>query len=306
LTRALFLALRDPKPWYTAAMKHVLGVLGGSGLYELEGLLDIQRFSVKTPYGPPSDDLIGGRLGETQLIFLPRHGRGHRIAPHAINYRANIWALRELGVTHLVSLSAVGSMRESIEPGHVVVVDQFIDRTWGRASTFFEDGVVAHVSMADPVCADLAAAAARAAVRAGAPRVHPAGTYVCINGPQFSTRAESHLYRAEGVDVIGMTALPEAKLAREAALPYALVAFATDYDCWHQSTEPVTVEMVLEVVRKNTDLAKSILRELAQSLPPPRLKERADEVLCAIMTSRTAAPGPTLDRLTRFLAREES
>ncbi len=284
-------------------MQYVLGVLGGSGLYELEGLLEIERLDVSTPYGPPSDSLIRGRLGETHLLFLPRHGRHHQIPPHAINYRANIWALRELGATHLLSLSAVGSMRESIEPGHVVVVNQFIDRTWGRASTFFESGIVAHVSMADPVCAELSASAASAARRASAPRVHPTGTYVCINGPQFSTRAESQLYRSQGVDVIGMTALPEAKLAREAALPYALVAFSTDYDCWHQSTEPVTVEMVLEVVRKNTNLAKSIVRELSLSLPSPRLKERAAEVMSSVMTSRTGLSGPAFEQLTRLLAR---
>src|SRR5580700_10296363 len=200
----------------------VLGVIGGSGLYEIEGLVDVEEVRVDTPYGPPSDAIVRGRLGETTLLFLPRHGRGHRIAPHEIPFRANVCACKLLGATHLVSISAVGSMKEYILPGDFVVVDQFIDLTKRRASTFFEDGLVGHVGFADPVCANLAGTLGSAAERAGA-RVHRGGTYVCIEGPQFSSRAESLLYRSWGVSVIGMTALPEAKLAREAELPYALL-----------------------------------------------------------------------------------
>src|SRR5690349_16636886 len=209
--------------------KRVLGVIGGSGLYEMGGLTDIEEMDVETPFGAPTDRIVRGRLGDVELLFLPRHGRGHRHPPHLINYRANVCAMKRLGATHLVSLSAVGSMKETIEPGHVVVVDQYLDMTKRRTSTFFDEGIVAHVAFADPVCPALASAAAIAARRAGAV-AHEGGTYVCIEGPQFSTRAESHLYRSFGVSVIGMTAMPEAKLAREAELPYATVAFATDFD----------------------------------------------------------------------------
>src|ERR1700753_2281131 len=229
---------------------NVLGVIGGSGLYDIEGLEGLQERRVETPYGPPSDVIVEGKLGGARVLFLPRHGRGHVHPPHLLNYRANICALKLLGATHLVSISAVGSMKEEIVPGHLVVVDQFIDLTKRRASTFFDDGLVAHVGFSDPVCPLLAAAPAGAAERAGA-KVHRGGTYVCIEGPQFSTRAESNLYRSWGVDVIGMTAMPEAKLAREAELPYATIALATDYDCWHATEEVVTVEAVIAVLRKN-------------------------------------------------------
>jgi len=212
--------------------------------------------------------VVEGRLAGARLLFLPRHGRGHRIPPHAINYRANVCALKELGAELLVSLSAVGSLREEIAPGHFVVVDQYLDFTRRRVGTFFAEDVVAHVAFADPVCPVLARAVARAARQAGA-TVHEGGTYLCIEGPQFSTRAESHLYRSWGVSVIGMTALPEAKLAREAELPYATLALATDYDAWHEHVEAVSVDAVVTVMRQNSALAKEVVARLAEDLPDP-------------------------------------
>jgi 5'-methylthioadenosine phosphorylase len=244
----------------------VLGVIGGSGMYAVDELENVVEHVIETPFGAPSDAIVRGRLGDTELLFLPRHGRGHRVAPHLINYRANVCALKQLGATHLVSVSAVGSMLANIAPGHVVIVDQYLDFTRRRTSTFFEDDVVAHVSMADPVCTVLAKAAAQAAGRAGA-SVHEGGTYVCIDGPQFSTRAESLFYRSLGVSVIGMTAMPEAKLAREAELPYATIAFSTDYDSWHATEAAVSVDAVLAVLRQNATLARRIIVELAASLP---------------------------------------
>ena len=275
---------------------HVLGVIGGSGLYAIEGLTAGEEVRVDTPFGAPSDAVVRGRLGDTTLLFLPRHGRGHRVAPHEINYRANVCALKRLGATHLVSLSAVGSMREAIAPGDFVVVDQLIDLTKRRPSTFFEDGIVGHVSVADPVCEHLSAELSAAAKRAGA-RVHTGGTYVCIEGPQFSTRAESLLYRSWGVSVIGMTALPEAKLAREAALPYALLALATDYDCWHESEEDVTVEGVLAVMSRNVVGARRTVAELARALPDPAASKAASALASAVMTAPDAVSPAARARL---------
>ncbi len=276
--------------------EHVLAVLGGSGMYEMPGLADVEEVAADTPFGAPSDAIVRGRLGSTTLLFLPRHGRGHAIAPHQINARANVCALKRLGATHLVSVSAVGSMREGIAPGDFVVVDQFIDLTKRRPSTFFEDGVVGHVSFADPVCAHLAAALAGAGARAGA-RVHERGTYVCIEGPQFSSRAESVLYRSWGVSVIGMTAMPEAKLAREAELPFALLALATDYDCWHETEEAVTVEAILAVMAHNNATARRTIAELAGSLPPPEGSAAHGALRAAIVTARDRIPAATRARL---------
>jgi 5'-methylthioadenosine phosphorylase len=264
--------------------QHVLGVIGGSGLYEIEGLSNVEHVTVQTPYGPPSDAVVRGKLGDATLLFLPRHGRGHRIAPHEIPFRANVCALKKLGATHLLSVSAVGSMKEEIAPGDFVVADQLIDLTKRRVSTFFEDGIVGHVGFADPVCETTSEALAAAAGRAGA-RVHRGGTYVCIEGPQFSSRAESLLYRSWGVSVIGMTALPEAKLAREAELPYALLALATDYDCWHESEEDVTVEAVLAVVHKNVAAARKTVAELARTLPDSAECRGPGALAGAIMTA---------------------
>jgi len=247
----------------------LLGVIGGSGLYEMAGLEEVERVSVETPYGAPSDAYVLGRIGAQRLAFLPRHGVGHRILPSELNFRANVYGLKKLGADAVVSLSAVGSLRRRIEPGHVVVPDQFIDRTQGRISTFFGGGVVAHVAFADPFCPELSARIAAAARAAGAV-VHVGGTYVCMEGPQFSTRAESVLYRSWGGDIIGMTNLQEAKLAREAELCFATLAMATDYDCWHDEEASVDISEVLRVLAANSELGKQTVRGLAASLPAER------------------------------------
>jgi 5'-methylthioadenosine phosphorylase len=280
-------------------MERVLGIIGGSGLYEIDGLSSVSELAVDTPYGQPSDVMIKGTLGETTLLFLPRHGRGHRIPPHQINYRANVCALKMAGATHLLSISATGSMREEIVPGDFVVVDQFIDLTKRRVSSFFEDGIAAHVMFADPVCAQLAAAAAGAAEKAeSAGKVHRGGTYVCMEGPQFSTRAESLVYRSWGVSVIGMTGMPEAKLAREAELPFALIALATDYDCWHESEEDVSVEAVLAVIKKNVAAARRTIAELSRALPDPTKSRAHGALAAAVMTARDQIPQATRERLS--------
>lgn len=266
-----------------------LAVIGGSGLYEIEGLSGVTELAIETPFGPPSDVIVKGTLGDTTLLFLPRHGRGHRIPPHAINYRANVAALKMCGATHLLSVSAVGSMREEVAPGDFVIVDQFIDLTRRRASTFFDEGLVAHVGMADPVCDKLASAVTDAARRAGA-NVHEGGTYVCIEGPAFSTRAESHVYRSWGVSAIGMTAMPEARLAREAELPYAVLALATDYDSWHETFEDVSVETVVATIQKNVSLARRTIVELAPRLPDPKTSRAYAALARAIMTNPDAVP----------------
>ncbi|HEY6973308.1 MAG TPA: S-methyl-5'-thioadenosine phosphorylase [Nitrospiraceae bacterium] len=246
------------------ARRHVraradVGIIGGSGLYEIEGLRNVTRVPVRTPFGAPSDAIMLGELDRVRVAFLSRHGRGHRISPAEINYRANIYALKSLGVRRVISVSAVGSMKESIKPGDIVLPDQFIDLTKRRASTFFEGGIVAHVGFAEPICGALSASLFEGAQSIGA-SVHRNGVYICIEGPQFSTKGESRLYRQWGVSVIGMTNMPEAKLAREAELCYATVALVTDYDCWHETEEPVTVEAILATLRKNVVLAKQLLR----------------------------------------------
>jgi len=234
------------------------GIIGGSGLYELDGLEVLDRLSIDTPFGPPSDELLLARLHGQEIVFLPRHGRGHRLPPHQINYRANIYALKLAGVTRILSVSAVGSLRLEIPPGDFVLVDQFVDRTHGRSSTFFDGPVVAHVSMADPVCPGMRASLLSAAQASGI-SMHPAGTYIAMQGPQFSSRAESNLYRSWGMDIIGMTNMPEAKLAREAEICYSTVAMSTDYDCWHEEEDAVSVTSVIEVMHANVDKAKRLL-----------------------------------------------
>jgi 5'-methylthioadenosine phosphorylase len=279
---------------------YVLGVVGGSGIYDLPGLQRVETLEVATPYGAPSAPILRGELGGTTLLFLPRHGAQHQFPPHQINYRANICALKPLGATHVVSLSAVGSMREEIAPGHVVVVDQYIDLTKRRVSTFFEDGIVGHVAFAEPVCPALASALAQASEAAGA-RVHRGGTYVCMEGPQFSTRAESLLYRQWGVSVIGMTAMPEAKLAREAELPYATLALATDYDCWHESEADVDVQAILTVLKQNADLARSTVAQLAGLLPPPEQSPAFGATRHALLTPLNALTPEVATRLSWLL-----
>jgi len=246
----------------------MLGVIGGSGLYELPGIEDVERKFVATPFGDPSDEIVVGRVGPRRLAFLPRHGRGHRLLPSELPFRANVHALKQLGCEWIVAVSAVGSLREDIAPGHVVVPDQFIDRTRARQaeSTFFGRGIVAHVQFADPVCPRLAAVVADAAGQAGA-TVHRGGTYVCMEGPHFSTRAESELYRSWGADVIGMTNVQEAKLAREAEICFATLALATDYDCWHAGHDDVQIDDILAVLAANVDLARRAVVEVATHLP---------------------------------------
>jgi 5'-methylthioadenosine phosphorylase len=276
--------------------QRIIGVIGGSGLYEIEGLTSIEEVAVETPFGAPSDKLIVGRLGDVKLVFLPRHGRGHRILPHEINFRANVHAMKQLGVEHIVSVSAVGSMKEEIAPGHIVIVDQFFDRTKARASSFFGDGVAGHVAFADPICNNLAAHVYDAAVAAGA-TVHKGGTYVVIDGPMFSTRAESNVYRSWGVSVIGMTNLPEAKLAREAEICYSTVALATDYDCWHEGHDAVTVDVVVATIKKNVALAKSIIKEAALRIPATRNCGCVHAAEHAVMTAPDAIPADARERL---------
>lgn len=278
-----------------------LGVLGGSGLYEMDGLRDVAELDIDTPFGKPSDVLIKGTFENgTSIVFLPRHGRGHRVPPHAINYRANVCALKKAGATHLVSVSAVGSMKEEIVPGHLVVPDQFIDLTKKRITTFFEDGIAGHVPFADPVCRLLARSLGDAAERAGA-KVHRGGTYICMEGPQFSTRAESLLYRTWGVSVIGMTSMPEAKLAREAELPFATLALATDYDCWHDAHDAVTVEAVVATMKKNVVFAKRALAELVNDLPDPTKSIAYRAAHGAVMTAPTAVSQEARTRLSWLL-----
>src|SRR5688500_16759938 len=245
-----------------AMTSHVLGILGGSGLYDLPGLTDTRWERVDTPWGEPSDELFFGTLGGQPLVFLPRHGRGHRISPSELNYRANIAALKRAGVTDLLSLSAVGSLKEKLAPGHFVIVDQFIDRTAGRAGSFFGTGLVAHVSMAHPVCARLGDHVEAALAAMGLPHVR-GGTYLAMEGPQFSTLAESGLYRSWNCDIIGMTNMPEAKLAREAELCYASVGMVTDYDCWHPGHDAVTVDAVIQVLLGNAAQGQRLVSQLA-------------------------------------------
>lgn len=245
--------------------KWVIGVIGGSGLYNVDGFEDVDTIRVETPWGDPSDELTTGRIGDVRFVFLPRHGRGHRLTPTHVPYQANIDALKRAGCTDVLSISACGSLRERYAPGDFVMVDQFIDRTFAREKSFFGPGMVAHVSMADPVCERLSQLAGDAAEKAGV-TVHRSGTYLAMEGPQFSSRAESFLYRQWECDVIGMTNMPEAKLAREAELPYATMAMVTDYDCWRDATEAVSVANVLEIMQSNTGAARKALTELAKLL----------------------------------------
>ena len=234
------------------------GIIGGSGLYAIDGIEILDRLQIDTPYGSPSADLLLAKINGHEVVFLPRHGEGHIIPPHKINYRANIYAMKLAGVTNIISISAVGSLREEIVPGHFVLVDQFVDRTQNRESTFFDGPVVAHVSMADPLCKSMRSSLLKACGDAEI-TLHESGTYLVMQGPQFSTRAESNLYRSWGMDVIGMTNMPEAKLAREAEICYATVAMSTDYDCWHEEEEDVSVDSIIEVMHANVEKAQRML-----------------------------------------------
>lgn len=267
----------------------VLGVIGGSGLYQMTGFAKTREVAVKTPFGKPSDRFIKGRVDDTELVFLPRHGRGHSWLPTEINFRANVYGMKKLGVERIVSVSAVGSLQQEIAPGDVVVPDQFIDRTTQRRSTFFGNGIVAHVSFADPFCKELSDTLVKAAYAEGA-KVHPHGTYLCMEGPQFSTRAEARLYRSWGADVIGMTNLQEAKLAREAEICFATLALATDYDCWNQAAADVEIERVLEVLKRNVELAQKTIRGVVRLLTASRECGCAHSLKQAIITERSKIP----------------
>ena len=273
-----------------------IGVIGGSGLYAMAALGNVSEEHVETPFGDPSDAFILGTLADREMVFLPRHGRGHRIPPSAINFRANLYGMKSLGVEWVISVSAVGSMREDIHPGDVVIPDQFFDRTRSRASTFFDTDVVAHIAFADPVCGVMAKALGQAAAASGA-TVHAGGTYLCIEGPQFSTRAESEIYRQWGVDIIGMTNLPEARLAREAELCYATVALCTDYDCWHDSASDVDIGAILEVLRRNVQLAQEIIARSAPVLQGERACQCSTALQHALITDRAMIPQAARERL---------
>ncbi|MFB3883934.1 MAG: S-methyl-5'-thioadenosine phosphorylase [Thermodesulfobacteriota bacterium] len=270
----------------------MVGVIGGSGLYEMEGLEDVQTISLTTPFGAPSDSFVVGRVEGTKVAFLPRHGKGHRISPSSLNFRANIYAMKVLGVQSIIGVSAVGSMKESLHPGDMVIPDQYIDRTVHRQNTFFSDGVVCHISFADPVCPTLSQIIYEAGKEVGA-NVHKGGTYLCIEGPQFSTRAESKLYRTWGVDVIGMTNLPEARLAREAEICYATIAFVTDYDCWHEEEADVSIGEVLRILAQSTKIAKRAIRNAIPKLPEKRECFCSTALKHALITGKKHIPEKT-------------
>ena len=277
-----------------------IGVIGGSGLYEMAELSDVEERALDTPYGAPSAPYVLGTLSGKRVAFLPRHGRGHVYLPHEIPFRANIHGFKQLGVEWLISVSAVGSLKEDIHPGHIVIPDQFIDLTKTRIATFFGDGVVAHVSMADPVCGVLSGILVGAAARAGA-TAHEGGTYVCMEGPQFSSRAESFRYRAWGASIIGMTNMPEAKLAREAEMSYATIALATDYDCWHEEEEAVSVEAVIAQVMSNAALAQEIIKEAVPEIDGE--SPFAGSLSTALMTDPARMPDETKERLSHLIGK---
>jgi 5'-methylthioadenosine phosphorylase len=285
-----------------SATAGAIGIIGGSGLYELPGLTEIRWRRIRTPFGDPSDEYCVGRLGDRPVIFLPRHGRGHRLLPSELNFRANIWGLKALGAEWVVSVSAVGSMREAIHPLDLVIPDQFFDHTRRRVSTFFGDGIAAHVGMAAPVCAEVADALEKSARQTGA-AVHRGGTYICIEGPQFSTGAESRIYRSWGVDVIGMTNMPEAKLAREAELCYATLALVTDYDVWHDTHANVSVEAVVQNLQHNVATAKEVLRRVIPMLPTVRDCECARLLENAVITNPSTFPPAARRRLDLLIGK---
>ncbi|MBI2339866.1 MAG: S-methyl-5'-thioadenosine phosphorylase [Deltaproteobacteria bacterium] len=279
-----------------------IGIIGGSGLYSMADFRLKKKISLKTPFGKPSDSFLLGELEGKEAIFLARHGVGHRHTPSEVNFRANIWGMKKLGVGAILSVSAVGSLKKEIEPGHMVVIDQFFDRTRGRPSTFFERGIVAHVSFANPVCESLRRQLI-AASRASGVVMHERGTYVCMEGPMFSTKAESHFYRSCGADVIGMTNLTEAKLAREAEICYATLALSTDYDCWHESREPVTADEVIAVLNQNALTAQKILKRTVGRLEKTEGCACRNALRHAIVTDLKKIPPATKARLKLIIGR---
>lgn len=270
-----------------------IGVIGGSGLYRMASMTDVEEVSIQTPFGDPSDAITLGEVSGVPIAFLPRHGRGHRISPTEIPVRANIWALKSLGVEWIISVSAVGSLREDIAPRDLIIPDQLFDRTKSRVNSFYEGGLVVHCTFAEPFCPTLSKLLLNSARELDHVKVHEGGSYVCMEGPLFSTKAESKVYRKLGMDIIGMTALPEAKLAREAEMCYAMIACATDYDCWHESAESVTVEMVIGNLGANVTNAQHILQSVAQKIPTDRTSNACDcanALATAIITERTQIP----------------
>ena len=281
----------------------VIGVIGGSGLYEMEGLTGIEQVTVDTPFGRPSDEYTTGMLDGVPMVFLPRHGKGHRFTPSEVNYRANIYGMKKLGVTRIISVSAVGSLREEIVPGHIVIPDQFIDRTRGsRKDTFFGNGVVGHVQFADPVCGELSDLLYSAAGEVGA-TVHRGGTYVCMEGPAFSTRAESQLYRSFGASIIGMTNLTEAKLAREAEICYGVIALSTDYDCWHDAHAEVSVEAIIAIIKANVATAKLIIRRAVGQIAGERGCPCASALKYAVISDTSVIPVETRENLELIIGK---
>jgi 5'-methylthioadenosine phosphorylase len=279
-----------------------IGVIGGSGLYEMEGLGEVQRIRMATPFGDPSDEYVTGVLNGVKMVFLPRHGRGHRYLPSEVNYRANIYGMKMLGVERIISVSAVGSLKDAIAPGHIVIPDQFYDRTKGiRKDTFFGDGIVAHAGFADPVCHTLSDVLYSAALKAGA-TVHKGGTYVCMEGPAFSTRAESFSYLGLGASVIGMTNLTEAKLAREAEICYGIIALSTDYDCWHEHHDDVTVEAIIQIIHQNVAMAKNIIRHAVADIGE-RGCACGSAMQYAIITDKAVIPTDTKQKLEPIIGK---
>ena len=284
-------------------MEVKVGIIGGSGFYQMDGLNELRRIEVETPFGLPSHAVVVGKIDGQSVAFLPRHGVGHPLLPSEINVRANIYALKSLGVEWLIGVSAVGSLREEIEPRHFVIPDQLYDHTKNRTSTFFGDGIVAHVGFADPFCPILGQCIYQSAKRVGA-TIHSGGTYICMEGPAFSTLAESNLYRKFGFDVIGMTAAPEAKLAREAEMSYAVLACSTDYDCWHEDHETVTTEMIIENLLANVETAKQIVRSAIQNLPLDRSSSPAYKALeKSIATNPNVIPEETKQKLELLIGK---
>lgn len=282
--------------------KPILGIIGGSGVYSIPGIEDLERLEVSTPFGSPSAPLMLGTLEGKTVVFLARHGEGHHLSPSEVNYRANIYAMKSLGVERILSVTASGSLREDYEPGDIVIPDQLVDLTKGRQRTFFEDGLVAHISVADPFCAPFSDAVHRSLEVIGAIS-HLGGTFVTIEGPRFSTRAESNIYRSWGMSIIGMTASPEAFLAREAEICYAAMAHVTDYDVWHISEEPVTADMVMKIVGKNTSTAQSAIRSLISDVEIEGDCECADALASALTTNRNAMNPETVERLSLLVGK---
>ena len=279
-----------------------IGVIGGTGLYDIEGVRDVEEVDISTPFGKPSDSIVVGRLEGVGIAFLPRHGKGHRIMPTELPARANIYALKSLGVEHIIAINSVGSFKEEIKPGDLVIPDQLIDRTRGRVNSFFGGGIVAHIPFAEPFCPVLSQIVFDAAKEVGA-RVHKGGTYVAMEGPAFSTRAESRLYRSWGADIIGMTALPEAKLAREAEICYAIIGCVSDYDSWHERGEPVTVDIILDTLHRNIDTTKKIIKLAVTRIPDKRHCACATALKTAIVTAPAAMPVEQKEKLNLIIGK---